>query len=256
MRPLALSVILLVGFVGACQNSERTGDTADETADTAAAQVPGAGDEDLPTRSAETARDQGSHPQEVMDFIGIASGDRVADIVAGDGYYTYLLSERVGPTGRVYVQGHSPGLEARLERGDLSQAENVVLVDSLSQLPTGALDAVMLVRAYHLFEDHEVLLSELDRALKAGGTVGVEELRLGKQYGHDMETHRMGDQTVVDQFREAGFEFLETSSTLRNPEDDHTDFWEGRRHLADRMLLKFAKPGEPAPAVPPTARRS
>lgn len=251
----AVTALLVLTIAAGCENT-----APPEEAAPADPSVAGSADpmdpDSIPTRSTETARDQGSRPQEVMDFVGIDSGDRVADLIAGDGYYTYLLSERVGPTGRVYAQGHSPGLEARLARGDLAQAENVVLIDSLSMLPTATLDAVLLIRAYHLFEDPATLFAELDRTLVPGGTVGVVELRLGKQHGHDMETHRMGDQTVIDEFREAGFEFVETSTALRNPEDDHTDFWQGRRHLADRMLLKFAKPGEPAPATPPTAQRS
>ncbi|HUP00285.1 MAG TPA: methyltransferase domain-containing protein [Gemmatimonadota bacterium] len=244
-------IVLFVPLALACGDGEPADSTpqADTTGMAAA-------EEEIPTRTAETARDQGSRPQEVMDFVGIGSGDQVADLIAGNGYYTYLLSERVGPTGRVYAQGYSPGLEARVARGDLSQAENVVLVDSLGELPAGTLDAVLLIRAFHLFEEPAVLFAALDRALKPGGTIGVVELRLGQDYGHDMETHRMGDQTVIDEFHAAGFELLETSDALRNPEDDHTDFWEGRRHLADRMLLKFGKPGEPAPTTPPTAQRT
>lgn len=251
--PRIVPAVMALCLFAACSEAEPPEDTAPEAADTAAAAQ---GAEEIPNRSAEVARDAGSRPQEVMDFIGIDGGDHVADLLAGGGYHTYLLSERVGPEGRVYAQGYSPGLAARLERGDLAKAGNVVLVDSLSELPTGSLDAVLIVRAYHLFEDPSVLLSELDRALKPGGTLGVVEVRLGKQYGHDMETHRMGDQTVIDEIKEGGFEFLATSSALRNPEDDHTEFWEGRRHLTDRMLLKFAKRGEPAPETPSTASRS
>jgi predicted methyltransferase len=207
----------------------------------------------IPSRAQEGERDAGSKPQEVMDFLGIRPGASVADIFAGGGYYTYLLSQRVGPSGRVYAQGYSPGLAARLEQGDLAGAGNVVLVDSLSDLPESALDAALIVRGYHLFPDPDVLFQPLLRALKPGGVVGVVEVRLGEPYGHDMETHRMGDQQVIDEFQAAGFELVESSELLRNPADDHTEFWEGRRHLTDRMLLKFAKPGTPIP--PATARR-
>lgn len=226
-------------------------ETADTTADTLATGT--AGDEhgpaadSIPNRSAEAARDEGSRPQAVMDFVGIERGDAVADIFAGSGYYTYLLSERVGPDGRVYAQGYSPGLRARVERGDLASAGNVVLVDSLSRLPEGGLDHAIIIRGYHLFEDPSSLLDPLMRALEPGGTIGIVELRLGQPTGHDMETHRMGEQTVIDELTDAGFEYVGDSDVLRNPEDDHTGFWEGRRHLADRMLLKFAKPGEQAP---------
>lgn len=234
--------------------SETPPDTTEAVAeeDTAAAAAAG---EEVPNRAGETARDAGSRPREVFDFVGIERGDAVADIFAGTGYNTYLLSERVGPDGRVYAQGYRPGLVSRIERGDLADAGNVVLVDSLSELPAGELDHAIIVRGYHLFEDPAPLFDALHRTLEPGGTIGVVEVRLGQPRGHDMETHRMGEQTVIDQFTEAGFEYLGASEVLRNPEDDHTGFWEGRRHLSDRMLLKFAEPGEAAAAAPATAQR-
>lgn len=254
-----LLAIVCVLFVLACQQAQEGPPDAATPSDTIAESSEPQGndhDDQIPNREAEVARDEGSRPQEVMDFLGLERGDSVADVFAGGGYFTYLLSERVGSSGRVYAQGYSPGLKARVERGDLANSGNVALVDSLSHLPEDALDGVLLIRAYHLFPDPQALFSELHRSLKPGGVIGVVEVRLNQEFGHDMETHRMGDQTLVDEFEAAGFEFIGTSDVLRNPEDDHTEFWEGRRHLTDRMLVKFSEPGEPAPATPSTAQRN
>jgi len=246
----------LVTLIGACQGSAPVEDTTADPdsaamSDSSAADL--VHDDEIPSRAGELARDAGSKPQEVMDFMGISRGDVVADILAGGGYYTYLLRERVGPTGQVFAEGYGPNLAARMDRGDLAQASNIMLVDSLNELPDGALDAVLIVRGFHLIADLDVALAHLVRALKPGGEVGVVEVRLGQEYGHDMKTHRMGEQTVIDAFQSAGFQFIANSTILRNPSDDHTEFWEGRRHLTDRMLLKFARLGEPTPAAPSTA---
>ncbi|HEY7473335.1 MAG TPA: methyltransferase domain-containing protein [Gemmatimonadota bacterium] len=253
----SLIALLVMLSLAACRNNGPPGEEAPP--DTAsAASAPAGHDEieEIPSRAAEVGRDAGSKPQEVMDWLGIDRGDRVADIFAGGGYYTYLLSERVGSTGMVWAQGYSPGLAARADSGDLADANNVRLVDSLSGLPTATLDAAIIIRGYHLYPDAAELLGELNRALKPGGIVGVEEVRLGRDYGHDMETHRMGEKTVIEEFQKHGFEYIGASDILYNPADPHTDFMEGQRHLADRMLLKFSKPGEPAPAETSTARRS
>lgn len=251
--PLFLAVLLVL----ACGDREAR-DTDAPADSVAAAGEPEGHDEaaEIPSRGAEIERDAGSKPQEVMDWLGIGEGDEVADIFAGGGYYTYLLSERVGPAGRVWAQGYSPGLAARVESGDLADATNVELVDSLRSLPDGALDAAIIIRGFHLFPDPAELLTELNRALVPGGIVGVEEVRLGRDHGHDMETHRMGEQTVIEAFQAHGFEYVGASDMLYNPDDPHTDFMEGQRHLADRMLLKFAKPGEPATTQPSTAART
>lgn len=248
ITPLLASIFV----IAACQGQEPQDTAADmeagveeATADHVdEAQEPSQEVEEIPNREAEIERDAGSRPLETMDFVGVEQGSVVVDILAGGGYNTYLLSERVGPTGRVYAQGYRPGLTARLERGDLSTADNVILVEELEQIPDGALDAALIVRAYHLFENSGEFLGSLHRALKPGGTVGVVEVRLGQERGHEMSTHRMGELTVIDEFEAGGFEYVGESDILRNPEDDHTEFWEGRRHLTDRMLLKFARPVE------------
>jgi predicted methyltransferase len=251
--PLLAAAILFA----ACDDSDAPNDeTAPDTASMAADPAGHDHVEEIPSREAEIARDAGSKPQELMDYVGIDAGDRVADIFAGGGYYTYLLSQRVGSTGQVWAQGFSPGLAARADSGDLADATNVTLVDSLSQLPDATLDAAIIIRGFHLYPDPAELLGELNRSLKPGGVVGVEEVRLGQEYGHDMETHRMGERTVIEEFEGQGFEYVGSSDILYNPEDPHTEFMEGQRHLTDRMLLKFAKPGEPVSSEPSTATRS
>lgn len=241
MRPFALLACCSLALFAACQGGpDADGDvsvedsTGSEPADSAAV-------EEVPNRTTDAVRDAGEKPADVMDFLSVDAGDQVADLFAGGGYYTYWLSQRVGADGTVYAQGASPGLAARAVEGDLATATNITLVDSLSGLPTAALDAVLINRGYHLFEDPAELLTALDRALAPGGVVGIIEVRLGAPEGHDMETHRMGEETIISQFEAAGFTFVEASELLKNPADDHTEFWEGRRHEADRMLLKFTK---------------
>ncbi|MEJ2153596.1 MAG: hypothetical protein P8Y29_11820, partial [Gemmatimonadota bacterium] len=139
-RNLLLGLCLTI-VLGACQREAPSEDTTADPDSAAMADSSAADhvhDDEIPGRATELARDAGSKPQEVMDFMGVGRGDVVADILAGGGYYTYLLRERVGPTGQVFAQGYSPALAARVDRGDLAQAGNIMLVDSLSQLPDGA----------------------------------------------------------------------------------------------------------------------
>ena len=49
--------------------------------------------------STEAARDEAGEANMVMDWAGIESGSTVADIGAGEGYYTIRLSKRVGDAG-------------------------------------------------------------------------------------------------------------------------------------------------------------
>ena len=56
---------------------------------------------------ADRDRDAGRQPQRVLEFFGVGPGDRVADMLAGGGYWTRILVPLVGPHGRVYA-GNNP----------------------------------------------------------------------------------------------------------------------------------------------------
>src|SRR5262245_19264121 len=66
--------------------------------------------------------DAGRKPEEVLKFFAVKPGDKVADIMAGRGYYTAILSQVVGPQGVVYSTNNAfikgfikDGLDVRLK---------------------------------------------------------------------------------------------------------------------------------------------
>lgn len=185
-------------------------------------------------------RDAWSRPDMLYDFAGIEEGDTVLDLMAGSGYNTLRLATRVGPTGKVISEGAAPELESRVASGELPA--HIHFVGDLLDVEDGSVDAVVAVRAYHLFPDVPATLTELYRLVKPGGTVAIVEVRLDEPVGHDMTTHRMGEQTVIDEMTEAGFEYVGESEILRRDDDDYTSYRAGERHMTDRMLLRFRKP--------------
>lgn len=191
-------------------------------------------------------RDHFSKPAEVYEFLGIGAGGRVVDVMSGGGYNAERLAHLVGETGVVVADGGSEEFRGRLdEGGDLASMGNIRFVDDLTQLEDGSVDAVVAVRAYHLFPDVPASLGELYRALVPGGVVGVVEVRLNQADGHDMTSHRVGEGTVIADLEAAGFEYVGESDILKRDDDDYAVFNQpGKtRFMTDRMLLKFRKPG-------------
>ncbi|MEC9017071.1 MAG: methyltransferase domain-containing protein, partial [Pseudomonadota bacterium] len=66
--------------------------------------------------SSEEARDRVNEAEDIMDRAGIRPGMTVADIGAGEGYYTVRLAQRVGPTGRVLAEDILPEVIEALSR--------------------------------------------------------------------------------------------------------------------------------------------
>lgn len=204
-------------------------------------------DLDAPDRAAaDRERDAHSHPIEMFRWVGVEPGDVVVDYHAGGGYNTWILSEWVGPEGVVFTEMSGPRGEALVERlgsGDLADADNVVHVTALEQVPEDSVDMVLTVRNYHDLEPAEVpgFLADVQRILVPGGTFVVVDARA--EEGRDEEAHRIADLVIIEEITDAGFELVESSELLANPEDDHAGpDWENRTAL-DQSLIKFRAPG-------------
>jgi len=233
--------MLFAVTVFACTPAAETADAPADNAD--AADAAAEGGEDQPMQADD--RDAWSKPSEVYAFLGIGAGNQVVDLMSGGGYNAVRLAELVGPEGRVVAGRGSEELQARLaDGGDLAAVGQLEVVGGLDAVADASMSHVVAVRAYHLFPDVPATLAELYRVLEPGGVVGIVEVRLNEPEGHDMQTHRMGEGTVVADMESAGFEFVEESDLLRSEGDDYSLFMpaDGTRYMTDRMLLKFRKP--------------
>lgn len=127
--------------------------------------------------SNEAARDEAGEAKFVMDWAGIKLGTTVADIGAGEGYYTIRLAERVGPKGRVLAQDINRGALDRLgERVTREQLDNVAIKEGAvddPRLPPRSFDRIFMVHMYHEVGEPYAFLWRLRPALSNGGEVIV-----------------------------------------------------------------------------------
>jgi ubiquinone/menaquinone biosynthesis C-methylase UbiE len=120
-------------------------------------------------------------PAKVIGALGITKGKRVADVGAGDGYFTFLLADAVGPAGRVYaVEVDSYVAESLEQRAEGRGAANVdVVLGELDdpRLPDGGVDVVFLCNTYHHIERRTDYFARLRADLRPGGQVAVIDMR-------------------------------------------------------------------------------
>lgn len=143
--------------------------------------------------STEGARDKLDEARAVMDKAGVASGMTVADIGAGEGYYTVRLAKRVGDKGRVLAEDIIPavrdGLAERVTREQLDNV-SVRLGDPANpRLPPGSFDRVLMVHMYHEIDQPYEFLWNLRPALKPDGTLIVVDA--------DRPTNRHGTPPIL-----------------------------------------------------------
>lgn len=127
--------------------------------------------------STEAMRDSKREAGEVMDKAGIAPGMTVADIGAGEGYYTVRLAQRVGPRGRVLAQDVVPAyrdqLAMRVARERLDNVAVKLGSPADPKLPERSFDRVLMIHMYHEIAEPYEFLWRLWPALKPGGLVVV-----------------------------------------------------------------------------------
>ncbi|MFL6754381.1 MAG: class I SAM-dependent methyltransferase [Sphingomicrobium sp.] len=140
------------------------------------------------TFSTEDARDRSGEAEEVMELAGVKPGMSVADVGAGEGYYTVRLARVVGLKGRVLGEDIVP--EVRDELSDRIQRErldNVAVKLGTADnpmLPTASFDRIFLVHMYHEVTSPYAFLWHLRDGVKPDGLVVVVDAnRPVKQHG-------------------------------------------------------------------------
>ncbi len=210
---------------------------------------------DSADRGAEAkARDANRKPAELLMLSGIKPGDRVVEFASFGQYFTQLLSDIVGPQGRIYMLD-LPYTAARagVASGafvDKHPNTQYTLVNYNGvELPQNV-DAVVNVLYYHdLFIngiDTAALNAKIFKALKPGGVFFIVDhnAEAGSGTRDVKKLHRVDPAVIRQEVIAAGFKLEEESKLLAYPTDDHTQlvFAPGLRGMTDQTVFKFRKP--------------
>ena len=127
--------------------------------------------------STEDARDRLGEAEEVMRIAGVQSGMSVADVGAGEGYYTVRLARAVGARGRVLAEDIVPetrdDLAERVQREGLDNVAVKLGAPDDPLLPHQSFDRIFLVHMYHEVQSPYAFLWHMRDALKPGGLAVV-----------------------------------------------------------------------------------
>jgi predicted methyltransferase len=197
---------------------------------------------------------------EVVKFMGLKPGDKVADIVPGK--FARLFSMTVGPKGKVYavevaevVKAHPAALTGIQALAAAVPDKNIEVMSppvNAMALPKG-LDAVFIRQNYHDLYDPFMGPADVpgfDKAvydaLKPGGEFVILDHSAAKGSGVDATNtlHRIDPDRVIADVVKAGFKLEAQSDIFANPADDRTKlvFNPAIRGKTDQFLFKFRKP--------------
>jgi FkbM family methyltransferase len=146
----------------------------------------------------------------LLKNLAVKPGMVVADIGAGSGYHSALLSKMVG-TGKVFAVDVEPEmiayLNARIKQEKLSRIVPILSTEQKVSLPENTIDMMLLVDVYHEFSfPYEMALS-MRAALKPGGKLVLVEFRAEDATVPIKTIHKMSEAQAIKEFKAAGFEF-------------------------------------------------
>lgn len=199
---LSLALVPLFVFAGACDGTRPDLDQPQFPAPDRP--VSGLGANQFST---ESQRDSRGEAATVMDLANIEQGMTVADIGAGNGYYTIRLAERVGEEGRVLAQDIDPKalnrLGRRIERQQLQNVSIRLGEVADPKLPEDSFDRIFMVHMYHEISEPYEFLWRMWPALRDGGQVIVVDV------DRPTDAHGIDPLLLSCEFERVGYELVE-----------------------------------------------
>jgi len=202
---------------------------------------------------------------ELIRFARVDAGSTVIDVYPGDGDWTRLFSDIVGPEGRVYsfvpaeiahVKNDSVGRMRTLAKEPGRENVEVVSAD-LVAMPeaTQPADVLWLHLFYHdlhtaLIQARGATAAHFNRAvyerLKPGGSYVIVDhaAAVGAATSDAQSLHRIEPASVREEVEAAGFVLDAESTMLANKDDPHSIkvFDPSIKGETDRFAYRFVKP--------------
>ena len=153
----------------------------------------------------------------LIKSMGLKPQDRVADIGAGSGYFTFRMATLV-PQGKVYAVDISPQMlgivRSRIRQNQIS---NVIPVQSTiknTMLEEESVDVVLIVDAYHEFSHPREMALSINRALSENGRLILIEYRAEDPSVMIKPLHKMTQKQAKAEMQAVGFKWEKTLDLL------------------------------------------
>ena len=158
-------------------------------------------------------------PEKLLKALEIKEGMTVADVGAGSGYHSFMISPLVGDKGKVIASDiQQQMLDIITKKAKELKVTNIETVKGTTtdpKLPAGKVDLILMVDVYHEFEHPFEMTEKMVEALKLGGRLVFVEFRLEDDKVPITLVHKMSERQVLKEMGAfAEMEHTKTVGTL------------------------------------------
>ena len=171
----------------------------------------------------DAGRDKFEKVADILAALEVTTASRVADVGAGDGFYSVRIARAMPPSGRVtavdVTEKALEQLRQRLEREKVTNVDPVLGAFDSPRLPADTFDAVLIYNAYHEMTEYGAMLKGILSGLRAGGRLVIVE-RIDdslRTQGRAEQTakHQLSDDLAAQELETAGFTIIRKDPTFR-----------------------------------------
>jgi ubiquinone/menaquinone biosynthesis C-methylase UbiE len=148
-------------------------------------------------------------PADVLGALAVHSGQTIADVGAGTGYFSLPLALAVGPHGKIYAVDAQDEmlLRHKLDEAGVSNVDLIRAEADNTGLPAGSCDLFFVANVWHEFDNRAAVLKEAARILKVGSQIAILDWRTDAppEPGPPPD-HRLDSSNAADALRSNGFQ--------------------------------------------------
>jgi len=167
-------------------------------------------------------------PDEIIKNLKIFSGQHIADIGSGGGYFSFRFAKLVGNKGKVYsIDTNKDLLELISNNGKQQEQSNIITILATEKnipLPEGAIDLIFMRNVYHHLQNRIDYVKKLKKMLKSNGKVVIIEYKKkDRSFGfHRPSGHYVIPEVIIREMETAGYQVEKQHFFL--PEQSFTVF--------------------------------
>ena len=162
-------------------------------------------------------REQEERTDLLIKSMQIKPADRIADIGAGSGYFSFRMSDLV-PDGKVFAVDISPQMlgiiRAKIKEQKVTNVVPIQSTITRTMLEPSSIDKALIVDAYHEFSHPREMANSIFKSLKKDGLLILIEYRKEDKKVPIKPLHKMTEKQAIEEIEVVGFKWEKTLSVL------------------------------------------
>ena len=162
-------------------------------------------------------REEEENVRQAIENMRIQPDERIADIGAGSGYYTFRMADKV-PRGKVFAVDIQPEMldimKQRIESEDIENVELIQGSETSPKLEANSVDLVTMVDVYHELSHPRETMQNIVAALRPGGRFVLLEYRMEDPTVPIKRLHKMSEEQAVREMESVGLRLRENIDNL------------------------------------------